>query len=420
MDLSFLRADFPALAETDAAGRPYVYLDGPGGTQVPRTVIAAIEDYLVRANANTHGEFLTSRRTDETIANARQAMADLLNAPSPSEIIFGANMTTLSFHLSHALERELRAGDEVVVTRLDHNANIAPWLRLEERGAVVRWVDFHPEDCTLDLEMLRSAINERTRWVAVGYASNAVGTINDVARIIAWAHEVGAWVYIDAVHYAPHGPIDVQALGCDFLVCSAYKFFGPHVGVLWGRGELLERLQPDKVRPASNRAPDRFETGTQNHEGLAGVTAAVDYLASVGTRAGKDFISQFPHFSGRRLHLKTALTAIEACEKELSWRLIAGLKKIPGVRIWGITDPAQAAWRVPTVSITLDRFTPQEVARQLAEEGIFVWDGNFYAITVTERLGLEEGGGLVRLGLAHYNTPQEVDRLLDALRRFIM
>jgi len=415
MDPWVLRAEFPALQQTDERGRPYVYFDGPGGTQVPHSVIAAMEDYLTRSNANTHGAFITSRRTDEIIARAREAAADLLNAPSPREIIFGPNMTTLTFHLSRTLARELTPGDEVIVTRLDHDANIAPWLRLEERGVAVRWADFDPETFLLDMDGLRRLLNERTRLVAVGYASNAVGTVNDVARITRWAHEVGAWVYVDAVHYAPHGPIDVQAIGCDFLVCSAYKFFGPHVGILWGRGDLLERLWPDKVRPAPDEVPDRFETGTQNHEGLAGLIAAVDYLAAVGHRFGGPFVDLFSAFEGRRLHLKTALAATRVYERDLGWRLIRGLQAIPGLRIWGITDPALADWRVPTVSFTLEGMSPQEVARRLAEEGIFVWDGNFYALTVTERLGLEEKGGLVRVGLAHYNTAGEVDRFLEAV-----
>ncbi|MGD1996593.1 MAG: cysteine desulfurase-like protein [Anaerolineae bacterium] len=417
MELPTLRTQFPALHQTDLAGRPYVYLDGPGGTQAPKKVMAAMQEYLVQANANTHGAFLTSRRTDETIARARQAAADFLNAPSPEEIVFGPNMTTLTFHLSHALERELSSGDEVVVTWLDHDANIAPWLRLEEKGVVVRWADFHPETCTLDLEELRCLLNKRTRLVAVGYASNAVGTINDVAQITAWAHDVGAWTYVDAVHYAPHGPIDVQAVGCDFLVCSAYKFFGPHVGILWGRRELLEHLRPDKVRPAPDEVPDRFETGTQNHEGLAGLVAAVDYLAGVGRRFGTPYAERFATLSGRRLYLKTALTAIQVYERDLGWRLIEGLQEIPGLHIWGITDPTLSAWRVPTVSFTLEGLTPHEVARRLADEGIFVWDGNFYALAVTERLGLEKEGGLVRVGLAHYNTSEEVERFLGAMGR---
>lgn len=416
MNWNEIRAAFPALAEMDKHGRPYVYFDGPGGTQVPQMVIDAMADYLLRSNANTHGAFVTSRRTDETIAAARLAAADLVNG-APDEIVFGANMTTLTFHLSRALERELKPGDEVVVTRLDHDANVAPWRRLEARGVVVRQADFTPPSCTLDLEGLRGLLNERTRLVAVGYASNAVGTINDVARIASWARQIGAWSYVDAVHYAPHGPIDVQALGCDFLVASAYKFFGPHVGLLWGRRELLERLQPDKVRPAPDEVPERFETGTLNHEALAGLVAAVDYLASIGERYGEPFAGWYAAFEGRRLYLKSGLSAIQAYEKELAWRLIRGLQVIPGLRIWGITDPALADWRVPTVSLTLEGLTPRQVAERLAEEGIFVWDGNFYALSVTERLGLEESGGLVRVGLAHYNTPAEVDRLLDIVSR---
>jgi cysteine desulfurase family protein (TIGR01976 family) len=251
-DLSPVCDQFPALEQTDERGRPYVYFDGPGGTQVPQVVIDAMADYLAHANANTHGAYLTSQRTDQAIANARQAMADYINAPSPDEIVFGPNMTTLTFNISRAIARELRPGDEIIVTRLDHDANIAPWLALEEQGAIIRHANFHPEDCTLDMEGLARLINERTKLVAVGYASNAVGTINDVRRIGVMAHNVGAWVYVDAVHYAPHGPIDVQSIDCDFLVCSAYKFFGPHMGVLYGRYDLLDHLRAYKVRPAEN------------------------------------------------------------------------------------------------------------------------------------------------------------------------
>ena len=416
-DLSALRTHFPALQQVDSAGRPYLYLDGPGGTQVPQSVIDAMADYLAHHNANLHGSFATSRRTDEIVESARQAAAEFLNAPSPKEIVFGPNMTTLTFHLSRALERELHPGDEVVVTRLDHDANIAPWLRLQERGIIVRWADFRPENCTLDLEGLRGLLNERTRLVAVGYASNAVGTINDVARIASWAHQVGAWAYVDAVHYAPHGPIDVQALGCDFLVCSAYKFFGPHLGLLWGRRELLKRLRPDKVRPAPEEVPARFETGTQLHEALAGLVAAVDYLAGVGVQYGGPFTGGFPGFQGRRLHLKAGLAAIQSYERQLVWPLISGLREVPGLRVYGITEPARAAERAPTVSFTMAGRTPQEIARRLGEESIFVWDGNFYALAVTERLGLEERGGLLRVGLVHYNTAAEVERFLEAVGR---
>lgn len=417
MDLSFVRAEFPALAQTDAQGRPYVFLDGPGGTQVHRSVIEAMTRYLVEANANHGGAFATSRSSDAMIEAARAALADFFNAPSPEEIIFGQNMTTLTFHISRAIAKLLRPGDEVVTTLLDHNANVAPWLRLAEQGVVIRQVPFRPEDCTLDMDAMRQAINPRTRVVAVGYASNGVGTINDVAQITRWAHEVGAWTYIDAVHYAPHGPIDVQAIGCDFLVCSAYKFFGPHEGVLWGRREVLERLQPDKVRPAPDAVPHRFETGTQNHEGIAGTLAAVEYLASLGRRAGAGFKAEYPHLMGRRLELKAAMAAIRAYERELVWPLIEGLQAIPGLKVWGITDPARAAWRAPTVSFTLEGHTPREVAEKLGAEGIFVWDGNYYALTLMEELGLEATGGMVRVGLAHYNTAAEVERLVEAVRR---
>jgi cysteine desulfurase family protein (TIGR01976 family) len=339
-------------------------------------------------------------------------MADFLNAPSPDEIVFGPNMTSLTFSISRAIGRELRPGDEIVVTRLDHDANIAPWLALEEKGVLVRHADFHPEDCTLDLEHVAGLVNERTKLVAVGYASNAVGTINDVRRIGELAHAAGAWIYVDAVHYAPHGPIDVQALNCDFLVCSAYKFFGPHLGALYGRYELLDQLRAYKVRPADNVPPHKFETGTKSHEGMAGTTAAIDYLADLGAEFGVPFADQYPDFEGRRLQLKQAMAAIRAYERPLVERLISGLQAIPGVTIYGITDPARFAHRAPTVAFTLAGHTPRQVAERLGEEGIFVWDGNYYALAVTERLGVEESGGMVRVGIAHYNIMGEVDRLL--------
>ncbi|PWH20754.1 MAG: cysteine desulfurase-like protein [Ardenticatenia bacterium] len=414
-DLSPLRAQFPALQQTDAHGRPYVFFDGPGGTQVPQSVVDAMVHYMVCTNANTHGLYETSRRTDQLIEEARHAMADFLNAPSPDEIIFGPNMTTLTFAISRAIARTLRPGDEIVVTRLDHDANIAPWVALEEQGAVIRYVDFHPEDCTLDMASLQDLINQRTRLVAVGYASNAVGTLNDVRTIAEWAHAAGAWLYVDAVHYAPHGPIDVQAVGCDFLVCSAYKFFGPHVGVLWGRYEILDQLKAYKVRPAGDRPPDKFETGTKNHEGIAGVKAAADYLAEIGVLYGADLATQYRHLEGRRRDLKAALWAIRAYERPLLVRLIQGLQSIPGVTLYGITDPTRFDQRVPTVSFRMKGHTPQEIAQKLGDEGIFVWDGNYYAISVTERLGVEQSGGMVRVGIVHYNTIEEVDRFLNAL-----
>jgi cysteine desulfurase family protein (TIGR01976 family) len=412
--VSSLRAEFPALQQT-AGGRPLIFFDGPGGTQVHGSVIEAMRRYLVEAISNAHGAFLYSRRTDETTAAARRALADLLNAPRPDEIVFGPNMTTLTFNLSRAIGRTLDPGDEILVTRLDHDANIAPWLALQERGVVVRHADFDPTDCTLDFKSLEAAITKRTRVVAVGYASNAVGTINDVSRIVELAHAVGAWVYVDAVHYVPHGPIDVQALGCDFLVCSVYKFFGPHIGALYGRYELLDALPAYKVRPAGDAPPDKFETGTPSFEAQAGATAAVDYLASVGQRFGGEFTGDFAGFTGRRQNLKAGMAAIRAYEGGLCERLIAGLQEIDGLRICGITDPARFDQRVPTVSFTMEGLRPQEIARRLDEANIFAWNGNFYALAVTERLGLEDSGGLLRIGLAHYNTAKEVETLLGVL-----
>jgi cysteine desulfurase family protein (TIGR01976 family) len=398
-----IRLHFPALSQ-EVAGRPAVFFDAPGGTQVPTPVIAAISDYLARSNANTHGAFATSRRTDETITAAHQAMADLLGC-APEETVFGSNMTTLTFALSRALGRELGSGDEIVVTRLDHDANVAPWRTLEERGVTIREVDVDTEDCTLDMADLEAQLSARTRLVAVGYASNAVGTINDVARVVALARQAGALSFIDAVHYAPHGPIDVAALGCDFLACSVYKFFGPHVGVLYGKAAQLERLRPYKVRPASDASPERWMTGTQNHEGLAGVTAAVDYLAGLGgTAAG-----------GRRAALGAAMTAIKAYERALSERLVAGLLAIPGLSFYGLREPARFDWRTPTVSFRLAGHSPREVATYLGQRGIFAWDGNYYALGLSERLGVEPLGGMVRIGLAHYNTAEEVDYLLETL-----
>jgi len=412
--ISKLRAEFPALQQT-AGGRPLIFFDGPGGTQVPRAVIEAMQRYLIEANSNFHGSFLFSRRTDETVADARQALADLFNASRPGEIVFGPNMTTLTFNLSRAIGRVLTPGDEIVVTRLDHDANVAPWLALQEQGVVIRHADFTPANCTLDMASLEAAITPRTRLVALGYASNAVGTLNDVRRVVELAHAVGAWVYVDAVHYAPHGPIDVQALGCDFLVCSAYKFFGPHLGALFGRYELLEALPAFKARPAGDAPPYKFETGTQSFEALAGATAAVDYLASLGRCFGSEFVAQFPGFEGRRLDLKVAMAAIQVYEQALCRQLAAGLGEIAGLHIYGITDPDRFDQRVPTISFTLAGLTPQQIAQRLDQANIFVWNGNFYAVAVTERLGLEDRGGLLRVGLVHYNTPEEVETLLGVL-----
>jgi len=412
--VSELRAEFPALQQT-VGGRPLMFLDGPGGTQVHGSVIEAMSRYLTEANSNVHGGFLYSDRTDETVLAAREAVADFVNAEDANEIIFGPNMTTLTFGISRAIGRTIAPGDEIVVTRLDHDGNIAPWLALQERGAVIRHVDFDPEDCRLDMEGLEAAITSRTKVVALGYASNATGTINDVRRAVELGHAVGAWVYVDSVHYAPHGPIDVQEIGCDFLVCSAYKFFGPHHGALYGRYDLLDSLPAYKLRPACDAPPHKFETGTQSFESMAGTAAAVDYLASVGRRWGSDLADQFPGFEGRRRDLKAGLAAIRAYEMGLCQRLISGLGKIDDLRIYGITDPACFHERVPTVSFTMEGLTPDEIAQRLNEANIFAWNGNFYALAVTEHLGLEDQGGLLRIGLVHYSTAEEVDTLLGML-----
>ncbi|MEI7643448.1 MAG: cysteine desulfurase-like protein [Chloroflexales bacterium] len=397
-----VRPLFPALAEPVGA-HPAVFFDAPGGTQVPQTVIDAIGDYLAHRNANTHGAFLTSQRTDATLAAAHQALADLLGC-DPHETVFGPNMTTLTFALSRAIGRELGPGDEIVVTQLDHDANVAPWRALEERGVLIREVDVNVDDCTLDMADMAAKISARTKLVAVGYASNAVGTINDVRQAVDLAHGVGALAFVDAVHYAPHGLIDVRALGCDFLACSAYKFFGPHIGCLYGKAAHLERLRPYKVRPAPDESPERWMTGTQNHEGLAGVTAAVDYIAALGGAA-----------ASRRAGIVVAMQTLAAYERGLSERLVGGLLAIPGLTFYGIREADRFAQRTPTVSFRIEGHTPRALAEALATQGIFAWDGNYYALSLSERLGVEAHGGMVRIGLAHYNTVEEIDRLLEAL-----
>ncbi len=411
-NLRAIRSQFPSL------NRAAVFFDNPGGTQIARQSLERINKYLLECNANHEGAFATSIASDAILNEAHRAMADFYNAASPEEIIFGANMTTLTLHISRSISRNWSAGDEIVVTRLDHDANVTPWLlAAQDRGCKVIWVDFHPEDGTLNMEEMQAALERKPRLVAVGYASNSLGTINPVARIIKLAHEAGALVYIDAVQYAPHGPIDVQKLGCDFLVSSAYKFFGPHAGILYGRRELLEDLFAYKVRPATNQLPGKFETGTQNHEGIAGVLGAIEYFEWVGREYGSEHIEGLAEagYTGRRLGLKKALTAIRAYEFELSRALLSALQSIPGLRIYGPTDVRQLEQRVATFSFRLKDLHPRVVAEKLAQEGIYVWDGNYYAIGVTERLGLEASGGMVRVGGAHYNTLEEVERLREAL-----
>jgi cysteine desulfurase family protein (TIGR01976 family) len=409
LDLTWARSQFPAL-ETKVNGYPAAFLDGPAGTQVPASVIAAIQNYLTHFNANHGGSFQTSRQSDEMIASTRAAMADFFHCSS-DEVVFGQNMTTLTFALSRAIGREFGRGDEILLTTLDHDANFSPWKALEEKGLTIRVADIREEDCTLDLEDLRSKLTDRTRLVAVGYASNAVGSINPVREITRLAHAAGAMTYIDAVHYAPHGLIDVEKLDCDFLVCSPYKFFGPHMGTLFGKREHLERFRPYKVRPSLDEAPDRWETGTLAHELIAGVGAAVEYIADVGRSCN-------PRAKTRREALSSAYSATVAHERRLIEKLIKGLQTIPGLCIYGITDPKRFEERCSTLSLRIGDHPPKEIAEFLAERGIFTWDGNYYALNLSERLGVETRGGMLRIGLVHYNTSEEVERLLGALTEF--
>jgi cysteine desulfurase family protein (TIGR01976 family) len=405
-DVHTLRQQFPAL-QRQINGRTPVYFDGPAGTQVPRQTIEAIVDYLSNRNANTGGVFATSVESDQVLDLAHGLMARFLNARSSDEIIFGPNMTTLTLHLSRAIGRTLRPGDEVMVTRLDHDANIRPWvLAARDAGATVRWVDIHPEDCTLDLDDLQRQLSDKTRVVAVTAASNLVGSRVDIADVTRRAHAAGAWVFCDAVHFAPHGLIDVQAWGCDFLVCSAYKFFGPHLGVLWGRHELLSRLPAYKLKPCTDELPSRWMTGTQNHECLAGLVRTLEYMAELGNTKRM-----------WRAKIEAAFAAIQGHERVLAFRLLEGLRQRSALRIWGVADPKQLDRRVPTFAISLKEKSPGELAQLLAAEQIFSWHGNMYAVELTERLGVEASGGLLRVGCVHYNTSEEIDRLLTALDR---
>jgi len=406
-DVSWCRDQFPALKRT-VDGRAAVFFDGPAGSQVPRRVIDAIADYLTRSNANHGGLFATSRESDAILQAAHRGLADFVGTDDPETIVFGPNMTSLTLALSRSLAKTWHPGDEILVTRLDHDANFSPWvLAARDAGATVRQVDIRPDDCTLDMDDLAEKLSPRTRLVAVACASNVTGTINPVGEIARLAHEAGALVFLDAVHQAPHGLLDVQEWDCDFLACSAYKFFGPHEGVLWGRREWLERLPAYKVRPAPDDLPGRWMTGTQSHEAIAGTLAAVEYLADLGRRIRKDA-------AGRREALRAAFTSIVAYERKLVARLLAALAQLPDVRAWGIIDQTHLAERVPTVAITHRRFSPSRLAEHLGEQGIFVWHGNFYALPLTEALGLEPEG-LLRIGLLHYNTEEEVQRLLEVL-----
>jgi cysteine desulfurase family protein (TIGR01976 family) len=402
-----LRRQFPALARTHR-DLPVAFFDGPAGTQVPQRVIEAIGNYLAHHNANHGGAFATSRESDRLLDEAHRAMSQLLGASDPECVLFGQNMTSLTFAISRSISKTWKPGDEVVVTRLDHDANVSPWvLAARDAGAEVKFVDIDRETCALDLTDFRRQITPRTKLVAVGCASNSTGGINPVREICGWAKQVGALSYLDAVHYAPHGLLDVQAWGCDFLACSAYKFFGPHLGILWGRRELLEKLPAYKVRPATETLPGRWMSGTQSHEAIAGALAAVDYLADIG----RELVAE--DLPDRRAALVVAFHGIAEYERDLSRRLLTGLEQIDAIKVWGY-DSNHLNQRVPTFSITHAKLAPLELVQKLDERGIYAWHGNYYALNLSEALG-HEPQGMVRLGLVHYNTPDEVDRLLAVL-----
>ncbi len=404
-----IREQFPGL-QRQQGGAAVALFDGPAGSQVPECVVSAVGEYLRQTNCNRGAPFATSRESDAILDDAHFVLADFLGTSDPLTVSFGANMTTLTLQVSRALSAAWGPGDEIIVSRLDHDANVTPWmLAARDRGVTVRQIELNAEDWTLSMSDFHSKLSERTRLVAVGLASNATGTINPVARITQAAKQVGALVYVDAVHYAPHGRIQVTELGCDFLVCSAYKFFGPHVGVLWGRRELLEDIRPYKLRPSPDSLPGRWMTGTQSHEGIAGTAAAVNYLASLDERP------EGPSDSSRAARLDRVFHRIAEYEHALSRQLVEGLRSIPSVRIYGITDPAEFHQRVPTVSFTLGHLTPRQAAEKLAGQGIYVWCGNHYALPFTEAAGLEPGG-TIRVGALHYNTPDEIDRLIVAVK----
>lgn len=414
LDLEVIRQQFPSL------DRPAVFLDNPAGTQISKQSLERINRYLLEHNANHEGMFETSRRSDEVLHEAHAAMADFLNASRPEEIIFGNNMTTLTLHISRSLARNLQAGDNILVTRLDHDANISPWMLIaEDKGCNLIWVDMDVEEGTLDLDDFARALERKPKIAAFGYASNLLGTINSVKKLTKMAHDAGALVYIDAVQYAPHGPIDVQEIDCDFLVCSSYKFFGPHAGALYGKYDLLNELKAYKVRPASNELPYKFETGTQNHEGIAGVLGALEYFEWLGGQFGGEQADGWKEagFSGRRLTFKQAMSTIRTYEYELSKALIGAIESVPGTRIYGVTDLNRLDERVPTVSFTLEDKDPAKIADAIGNQNIYVWNGHNYALAIVERLGLLEVGGMIRVGPVHYNTLDEIERFKQALLR---
>ncbi|MBT6637771.1 MAG: cysteine desulfurase-like protein [Candidatus Marinimicrobia bacterium] len=417
LNIKTIREQFPALALKDE-GKARIYLDNPGGTQVPNHVLKRMEHYLIHTNSNHGGPFRTSVESDKVLEDAHQGMADLLNAKSADEIIFGANMTSLTFAVSRSIGRLLKRGDVILLTRMDHDGNVGPWLHLaEDLGLEVKWLNFDLNTYEYDLEEAQSIFKDNNiKLAAINYASNCLGTINNVKELTEMAHQSETLVFVDAVQYVPHGPTDVQDIGCDFLACSPYKFFGPHQGVLWGKAGLLEKLEAYKVRPAENTAPGKFETGTQLHEGQAGTLGVLEYLEWLGETMGAEYLENFPEFSGRRKKLHAAMLAIQDYEQTLSSRLIEGLQNLAGVDVKGISAVKDLARRVPTVSFTVKNQNPEEIAVKLAAENIFVWHGHNYALEAVRLLGIEEAGGVVRIGPVHYNTLEEIDRTLEVLK----
>jgi cysteine desulfurase family protein (TIGR01976 family) len=427
LNIDLVRGQFPSL------DRPAIFLDNPAGTQISKPSLDRINRYLIECNANHEGMFETSRKSDAILHEAHAAMADFLNASRPEEIIFGNNMTTLTLHMSRTLARNLKAGDNILVTRLDHDANIAPWMLVaEDKGCNLLWVDIDVEQGTLDLDDFAKALEKKPKIAAFGYASNLLGTVNPVKKLTKMAKDIGAIVYIDAVQYAPHGPIDVQDIGCDFLVCSSYKFFGPHAGALYGKYDLLNEMKPYKVRPASNELPYKYETGTQNHEGIAGVLGALEYLEWLGMQFGADQAQAWKArvdnqregrnevgFSGRKLELKKGMSAMQVYEKELSKKLIGIVQSIPGTHIHGVTDFGRLDERVPTVSFTIDGKDPEKIADALGNLGFYVWNGHNYALAIVERMGLLEAGGMIRVGPVHYNMLDELEKFGEALEKVV-
>lgn len=408
---NFIRDQFPALSKK-RNGLPIAYLDGPGGYQVPNQVIEAMKEYLINMNANADAAYFTSRRTNEMIKNTRQAFADFFNC-TWEEVVFGANMTTLNFALAQALMREMKLGDQVIITEIDHEGNRAPWLELEDRGIKVKDVAIDIDSCTLNMDDFKSKLSSNTKVVACNYASNAVGTISDVERIVNMAHEVGAYTVVDAVHYAAHKPIDVQQLDTDFLLVSTYKFFGPHVGVLYANRDVLNKLSTLKVEPQKSYPPYKFETGTLNHEGIAGAAEAVDFVAQVGERFGNNIQENIENLESHRSKIVAGLLAFDSYEQQLTNYLLEGLSTIPAVTIYG---PPERVPRTSTVSFTFEGYNSRTVAQYLDSNNLLVWDGDFFATTLVKRLGLQDQGGLIRIGIAPYNTQEELMRLIEALK----